>query len=87
MTVAAIGYLRIESTDSTAMMAFGTDILGLMDAAREDARGALFYAWTIIPGSALWLNRGHRTGCSLSAWSSAVLLNGRPAATGWPPRA
>lgn len=42
MTVAAIGYLRLESTDSTAMMAFGTDILGLMDAAREDSKGARF---------------------------------------------
>lgn len=42
MTVAAIGYLRIESTDSTAFMAFGTAVLGLMDAAREDEQGARF---------------------------------------------
>lgn len=42
MTVAAIGYLRIESSDSAALMAFGTDVLGLMDAAREDSQGARF---------------------------------------------
>ena len=42
MTVAAIGYLRIESTDSTAFMAFGTGVLGLMDAALEDENGARF---------------------------------------------
>ena len=42
MTVAAIGYLRIESTDAAAFMAFGTGVLGLMDAAREDEQGAHF---------------------------------------------
>lgn len=42
MTVAAIGYLRIESTDSTAFMAFATQVLGLMDAPREDGGGARF---------------------------------------------
>lgn len=42
MTVAAIGYLRIESTDTTAWMDFGTQVLGLMDAAREDAGDARF---------------------------------------------
>jgi 3,4-dihydroxy-9,10-secoandrosta-1,3,5(10)-triene-9,17-dione 4,5-dioxygenase len=42
MTVAAIGYLRIESRDSAAFMAFATGVLGLMDAAQEDSRGARF---------------------------------------------
>jgi len=42
MTVAAIGYLRIGSTDTDAWMGFGTDILGLMDAQREDPAGARF---------------------------------------------
>jgi 3,4-dihydroxy-9,10-secoandrosta-1,3,5(10)-triene-9,17-dione 4,5-dioxygenase len=42
MTVAAIGYLRIGSTDTDAWMGFGTDILGLMDAQREDQAGARF---------------------------------------------
>ncbi len=42
MTVAAIGYLRIESRDSAAFMAFATGVLGLMDAPHEDSRGARF---------------------------------------------
>ena len=42
MTVAAIGYLRIESSDQSAWMTFGTEILGLMDAALEDGQGARF---------------------------------------------
>ena len=42
MTIAAIGYLRIAATDTDAWMAFGTGVLGLMDAAREDAAGARF---------------------------------------------
>lgn len=42
MTVAAIGYLRFESTDTSAVMAFCTDVLGLMDADREDSDGARF---------------------------------------------
>jgi len=42
MSVSAIGYLRIASTDPAAWMAFGTDVLGLMDAGREDSQGARF---------------------------------------------
>ena len=42
MGVASIGYLRIESTDTNAWMDFGTSILGLMDANREDSDGARF---------------------------------------------
>jgi 3,4-dihydroxy-9,10-secoandrosta-1,3,5(10)-triene-9,17-dione 4,5-dioxygenase len=42
MTVAAIGYLRIEAQDNAAWMEFGTSVLGLMDAAREDQQGARF---------------------------------------------
>lgn len=42
MSVAAIGYLRIEARDSAAWMDFGTGVLGLMDAAREDSEGARF---------------------------------------------
>ena len=42
MTVAAIGYLRIESSDSDAFMAFGTQVLGLMEAENQDDSGARF---------------------------------------------
>ncbi len=42
MGVASIGYVRIASTDTAAWMSFGTEILGLMDAGREDAAGARF---------------------------------------------
>ena len=42
MTVAAIGYLRIQASDTDAWMSFGTSVLGLMDAARQDSRGARF---------------------------------------------
>ena len=42
MSVSAVGYLRIASTDTAAWMAFGTGVLGLMDAQRADAAGARF---------------------------------------------
>ena len=42
MTVSAVGYLRIEAQDSAAWMDFGTAVLGLMDAQREDTQGARF---------------------------------------------
>lgn len=42
MTVAAIGYLRIESANSAAFTGFCTDVLGLMDADRQDDAGARF---------------------------------------------
>jgi 3,4-dihydroxy-9,10-secoandrosta-1,3,5(10)-triene-9,17-dione 4,5-dioxygenase len=42
MSVAASGYLRIEASNVDAWMDFGTDVLGLMDARREDAQGARF---------------------------------------------
>ncbi|MCP4212433.1 MAG: glyoxalase, partial [Halieaceae bacterium] len=42
MSVSAAGYLRIASADVGAWMDFGTGVLGLMDAAREDADGARF---------------------------------------------
>lgn len=42
MSIAAIGYLRIESSDSAAWMHFGTTVLGLMEAPREDPAGARF---------------------------------------------
>lgn len=42
MSASAVGYLRIAATDSAAWMNFGTDVLGLMDAKREDAAGARF---------------------------------------------
>ena len=42
MSVSAAGYLRITSTDTAAWMAFGTQVLGLMDAQRDDASGARF---------------------------------------------
>ena len=42
MGVASIGYLRIESTETSAWMDFGTNILGLMAAGRTDDQGAQF---------------------------------------------
>jgi 3,4-dihydroxy-9,10-secoandrosta-1,3,5(10)-triene-9,17-dione 4,5-dioxygenase len=42
MSVAAAGYLRIEAQDPAAWMDFGTGILGLMDAERNDEHGARF---------------------------------------------
>ena len=42
MPVSAVGYLRIGSTDSNAWMEFGTQVLGLMEAARADSDGARF---------------------------------------------
>jgi len=42
MSVIASGYLRIQATDVDAWMDFGTQVLGLMDAGREDAQGARF---------------------------------------------
>ena len=42
MSVSAVGYLRIAATDAAAWMEFGTSVLGLMDAAIEDAAGARF---------------------------------------------
>lgn len=42
MSVSASGYLRIGATDVDAWMDFGTGVLGLMDAHREDTGGARF---------------------------------------------
>ena len=56
MSVAAVGYLRIQTQDSSAWMSFGTNVLGLMTAPREDAQGAHF----------LRMDR-HRFGVSLCA--------------------
>jgi len=42
MSISATGYLRIASTDPAAWVDFGTGVLGLMDAGREDASGARF---------------------------------------------
>ena len=42
MSVAAAGYLSIEAPDPAAWMDFGTGILGLMDAERNDEHGARF---------------------------------------------
>lgn len=42
MSVAAAGYLRIAAQDTAAWMDFGTGVLGLMEATREDAQGARF---------------------------------------------
>ena len=39
MSVSAVGYLRIASTDTSAWMDFGTGVLGLMDAQRADDAG------------------------------------------------
>lgn len=42
MSVSAIGYLRIAATDPAAWIDWGTSILGLMEAPRDDAQGARF---------------------------------------------
>ncbi|MFT6955339.1 MAG: 3,4-dihydroxy-9,10-secoandrosta-1,3,5(10)-triene-9,17-dione 4,5-dioxygenase [Halieaceae bacterium] len=42
MGIASIGYLRIQSTDTSAWMDFATNILGLMATDRADDRGAQF---------------------------------------------
>lgn len=42
MSVSAVGYLRIASTDPAGWMNFGTNVLGLMDAKRDDTAGAHF---------------------------------------------
>lgn len=42
MAISASGYLRIGATDVDAWMDFGTGVLGLMDARREDTAGARF---------------------------------------------
>ena len=59
MSVAASGYLRIASADVDAWMEFGTSVLGLMDAGREDAAGARFlrmddhpFRFMVEPGEA-----------------------------------
>ncbi len=59
MSVSAVGYLRIASTDTSAWMDFGTTVLGLMDARRKDAAGARFlrmddhpFRFMIEPGAA-----------------------------------
>jgi 3,4-dihydroxy-9,10-secoandrosta-1,3,5(10)-triene-9,17-dione 4,5-dioxygenase len=58
MQVAAIGYVRIETGDTDAWMHFGTAILGLMEAPREDPAGARFlrmddhpFRFMVEPGS------------------------------------
>lgn len=42
MSVSATGYLRISSLDPAAWVDWGMNVLGLMDAPREDADGARF---------------------------------------------
>jgi 3,4-dihydroxy-9,10-secoandrosta-1,3,5(10)-triene-9,17-dione 4,5-dioxygenase len=42
MSAASIGYVRIMSTDPAAWIRFGTDIMGLMEAARDDEQGARY---------------------------------------------
>jgi len=42
MSVASIGYVRIESLDPGAWIDFATGVLGLMEAPREDAQKARF---------------------------------------------
>ncbi len=42
MSISAVGYLRIAATDTDAWMEYATGVLGLMDAAHEDAQGARF---------------------------------------------
>ena len=58
MSVASFGYVRLESQNPAAWMEFGTQVLGLMDAARPDDAGAHFlrmdahpFRFMIEPGS------------------------------------
>ena len=86
MTVAAIGYLRIESTDAAAFMAFGTGVLGLMDAAREDEQAGALFAHGRTP---LPLHGGKRGAGQAARNRPRVPQRGAPGgrpATNWPRR-
>ena len=79
MSVSAVGYLRIASTDPAAWMDFGTNVLGLMDASREDAAGARFlrmddhpFRFMIEPGEADQLIAAGMEYPSESAWQSTL---------------
>lgn len=79
MSVSAVGYLRIASTDTAAWMDFGTSVLGLMDAQREDADGARFlrmdehpFRFMIEPGEADQLIAAGLECPGEAAWQSTL---------------
>ncbi|NND68999.1 MAG: hypothetical protein HKN19_15525 [Halioglobus sp.] len=79
MAVAASGYLRISATDVSAWMDFGTGVLGLMDADRDDAAGARFlrmddhpFRLMIEPGDADGLAATGLEFPTEAAWREAI---------------
>ena len=68
MSVSAVGYLRIASTDTRRWMDFGTGVLGLMDAQREDAAGARFLRMDDHPFRFM-IEPATQTACSPPAWN------------------
>jgi 3,4-dihydroxy-9,10-secoandrosta-1,3,5(10)-triene-9,17-dione 4,5-dioxygenase len=79
MSISAVGYLRIAATDTTAWMGFGTTVMGLMDAQREDSAGARFlrmddhpFRFMIEPGDADKLTATGLEYPSETAWRSTL---------------
>ncbi|MFK7977939.1 MAG: VOC family protein [Halioglobus sp.] len=79
MSISAIGYLRIASTDPDAWMDWGTNVLGLMDARRDDAAGARFlrmddhpFRFMIEKGDADKLNAAGLEFPSQAAWQNTL---------------
>jgi 3,4-dihydroxy-9,10-secoandrosta-1,3,5(10)-triene-9,17-dione 4,5-dioxygenase len=79
MSISAVGYLRIAATDVDAWMNYGTGVLGLMDAARDDAQGARFlrmddhpFRFMIEPGDADGLVATGLEFPTQAAWQSTL---------------
>ncbi|MFT4518178.1 MAG: 3,4-dihydroxy-9,10-secoandrosta-1,3,5(10)-triene-9,17-dione 4,5-dioxygenase [Halioglobus sp.] len=79
MSVSAVGYLRIAATDTAAWMDFGTNVMGLMDAQREDAAGARFlrmddhpFRLMVEPGDADKLSAVGIECPTVEAWQSSL---------------
>ena len=82
MSVSAAGYLRISSADVGAWMDFGTSVLGLMDAAREDADGARFLRMDDHPFRFM-IERETRTNCWLQGSNAQIVMPGRTRSIDW----
>ena len=92
MSVAAAGYLIIEAQDPAAWMDFGTGILGLMDANRDDAQGAKYlrmddhpFRFMIEPGNAdrlIAAGLEYRTEADWQAACDALTAAGHSVVTG-----
>jgi 3,4-dihydroxy-9,10-secoandrosta-1,3,5(10)-triene-9,17-dione 4,5-dioxygenase len=79
MSVTASGYLRIQAQDVAAWMDFGTRVLGLMDAGREDAAGARFlrmddhpFRFMVEPGDSDKLIAAGLEYSTEAAWQSTL---------------